>query len=466
MSDTSPNGRGGFGSSLGFMLAAAGSAVGLGNLWKFPYITGEYGGGAFVLVYLGCILLVGLPLMYAELIIGRRGGKDIFGALRDLTANSGAMGTVLSGVTGAMAVLCGFLILSFYAVVAGWAVHFFFLSVRGLHLGEGAGETFAALLGNGWLSAGWHTLFMALTIFVVTRGIKGGIEAACKVMMPALIGILAILLVYVGFTGGLGQSLTFLFKPDLSKLTGDAVLDALGHAFFTLSLGMGTMVTYGSYLKRERHVVRDGFWVAVLDTVIALMAGAVIFAVVFNNDLEASAGPGLLFATLPGLFAGMPGGAIVSSSFFLLVVFAALSSAISLLEVVVSYAVDEFAVPRKWAAIGLGSAIWLTGLASAFSLNVPGFVPEFLGGGQGVLDTIDNLTTKYLLPLGGLFIAIAAGWMLSKEDRESGFVALSSGGQGPAKGWTFLIRFVTPVLILLVILNGLGVFEAAEQAAG
>jgi len=449
MSDTSKSGRGGFASSLGFMWAAAGSAVGLGNLWKFPYITGEYGGGAFVLVYLVCILIVGLPLMYAELIIGRRGGKDILGALRDLSKGAGLAGTLLSWLAGGMAVL-------------SWAVHFFMLSVGGLDLGEGAGETFGALVGNGPVSAAWHTLFMAMTIFVVTRGIKGGIETACKILMPTLVGILSILLVYVAFTGGLGESLAFLFKPDFSKLSGDAVLEALGHAFFTLSLGMGVMVTYGSYLKDERHVVRDGFWVALLDTVIALMAGAVIFAVVFSNDLEASAGPGLLFATLPGLFAGMPGGALVSAAFFLLVVFAALSSAISLLEVVVAYIVDEFGVPRLRATLGMGAVIWLIGLASAFGLNMPVFLPEALGGGQAVLDTLDNLTTKYLLPLGGLLIAIAAGWMLSKQDRESGFSALRGNGDRLVSSWTFLIRFVTPVLILLVILKGIGIIDFGD----
>ncbi len=462
MNGSSKSARGGFASRLGFMWAAVGSAVGLGNIWKFPYITGEYGGGAFVLTYLVCILVVGLPLMYSELIIGRRGGKDILGALRDLTKEAGLPGTLLSWLTGAMAVLTGFLILSFYAVVAGWAVHFFVLSVGGLELNGGAGETFGALVANGPLAAIWHTVFMAITIFVVTRGVQGGIEAACKILMPTLVGILGILLVYVAFTGGLGESLIFLFRPDFSKLSGDAVLEALGHTFFTLSLGMGVMVTYGSYLKDEIHVLRDGFWVAVLDTVIALMAGAVIFAVVFSNDLEPSAGPGLLFATLPGLFVGMPGGALVSTAFFLLVVFAALSSAISLLEVVVAYMVDEFGVLRLWATLGMGFAIWLLGLASAFGLNMPGFLPEALGGGQAVLDTLDNLTTKYLLPLGGLLIAVAAGWMLSKQDRESGFSALPGNGGLLVSSWTFLIRFVTPVLILLVILKGIGIIDFSD----
>lgn len=449
--DAQPASRGGFATRLGFILAAAGSAVGLGNIWKFPYITGVYGGGAFVLVYLGCILLIGLPLMYAELIIGRRGGKDVFGALRSLTEKQGVAGKLMSYATGFLSIASGFLILSFYAVVAGWAIHFFCVSlgvIPGATLGDKT--VFAGVAGNAWLSSAWHTVFMLMTISVVMLGVHGGIERVCKILMPLLALILVGLLIYVGMTGGLNESLAFLFAPDFSKLTGEAVLEALGHAFFTLSLGMGAMITYGSYLKSEKHVVRDGVSVAILDTVIALTAGAVIFAVVFSmGGLDVlgkdKAGPGLVFQSLPLLFAQMPGGTIVAVLFFGLLIFAAWSSAVSLLEVVVAYLVDERGMNRTTAAWLMGWAIWAVGLASAWSMKVLGF--------------LDDITTMYMLPLGGLLIAIAAGWMLSKKDRESGFSAFGNVGGALSKGWTFTIRYITPVLVAVVILAKVGLLK-------
>jgi len=445
MSDDTAEGRGAFRTDLGFVLAAAGSAVGLGNIWKFPYITGEYGGGAFVLIYLGCIAVVGLPLLYAEMIIGRRGGKDVLDSMSTLTAQAGVAGRLATWGVGLLAVGSGFFILSFYSVVAGWAVHFVALSL-GLATADAAGPeaTFAALAGNAGLSGWWHSVFMVLVIFVVASGVQSGIERACKILMPALMGILLLLLLYVGVTGGLGASLSFLFEPDFTKVSGEAVLEALGHAFFTLSLGMGAMVTYGSYLQSDRHVVRDQLAVAVLDTGIALVAGLVIFAVVFSMGAEPGAGPGLVFITLPDLFAQIPGGAGVAIAFFVLLVVAAWSSGISLLEVVVALGVDRFGWSRRSAAIGIGILIWLLGLPSAIS-------GEFL-------DFMDNLTTRYMLPIGGFLIALSAGWLLTKEDREAGFTALPGGGAALAAGWTFTIRFVTPALVLLVILHGLGLF--------
>ncbi len=443
------NGSGGrshWGSRLGFILAASGSAVGLGNIWKFPYITGEYGGGAFVLVYLACVLLVGFPLMYSELIIGRRAGKNVVGAMRKLTEHCGELGRDLSGFAGTMGVASGLLILSFYSVVGGWAIHFFWVSLDLIPMAdEGAGETFGALVGSARLSALWHTVFMGLVVTVVMRGVREGIERACSRLMPALIGILLILLVYVGVTGGLGTSLGFLFRPDFSKLSGPAVLEALGHAFFTLSLGMGAMVTYGSYLENDSNVVRDGAWIAALDTLIALLAGTVIFGVVFAAGLEPGAGPGLVFVTLPDLFATMPGGQAVGIAFFLLLIFAAWSSAISLLEVVLAYFVDEHGVSRAKGAVLIGGVIWLVGVGSAVW--------------SPVLDFLDNLTTNYMLPLGGMIIAITAGWLLRPDDRSAGFEALGSAGPLLAAVWLVVIRFVTPVLVLAVILYKMDVLR-------
>ncbi len=438
--------RGGFATNFGFIMAAVGSAVGLGNIWKFPYITGEYGGGAFVLVYLFCIALVGLPLMYSELIIGRRGGSDILGAMRNLAGSGSVAGRILAYTTGAMAVASGFLILSFYSVVAGWALHFLAVSLGVMPDAQlGAEGTFAAVAGSPNLSTIWHTVFMALTIVVVAGGVHSGIENLCKVLMPVLFLMLIALLIYVSFTGGLEQSLVFLFKPDFHKLSAAAVLEALGHAFFTLSLGMGAMVTYGSYLKSERHVIRDGISIAFLDTLIALMAGAVIFAVVFHAGLEAEGGPGLLFKTLPKLFVNMPYGAAVSSFFFLLIVFAAWSSAVSLLEVVVAYFVDEWKMKRSIATWVFGGLVWGLGIASACDENVLGF--------------LDNLTTRYMLPLGGLAIAIFAGWFVSYEDRNSGFAPFGDVGKMLEAAWLFTIRFISPVLIVIVILSKTGALD-------
>jgi NSS family neurotransmitter:Na+ symporter len=426
------------------MASRRSSSTGLGNIWKFPYITGEYGGGAFVLVYLGCVLIVGLPLMYSELIIGKRGGRSPLGSLRALTGHRNAVGRDLSEFTGGLAVLCGFLILSFYSVVAGWAIHFLWVSMDLIPLSpEGAGVTFGNLVGDWRLSMLWHTVFMGMVVGVVSRGVHDGIERACMRLMPALIGILILMLVYVAVTGGLARSLTFLFRPDFHKLTGEAVLEALGHAFFTLSLGMGAMITYGSYLKSEGNVVRDGAIIALMDTGIALLAGTVIFAVVFQSGAEPAAGPGLVFVTLPDLFARMPGGELFGMAFFFLLIFAAWSSGISLLEVVVSYFVDEHGIPRGRAALVLGGLIWLIGVGSAV------YGP--------VLDFMDNLTTRYLLPVGGLIIAVVAGWLLRPADREAGFLAAGGGGRTLAAGWLFVIRFVTPVAVALVILAKMGI---------
>jgi NSS family neurotransmitter:Na+ symporter len=452
MSESNSSTRGSFASNFGFLMAAVGSAVGLGNIWKFPYITGEYGGGAFVLVYLGCISLVGLPLLYAEVIIGRRGGRDILGALRTLTRQAGPLGTALSYLTGMMAVVASFLMLAFYSVVAGWTVYFFVLSIGLIPDVEfGDPTVFDTMSTTASTATICHTVFMLLTVGVVTLGVHSGIEFLCKTLMPVLFVILAAMLVYVGFTAELSQSLAFLFRPDVSKLGSSAVLEALGHAFFTLSLGMGAMVTYGSYLKEEQRVIRDSVAIALLDTAVALLAGAVIFAVVFAKEgLEPSAGPGLLFRTLPALFVDMPGGRFVAAVFFGLVVFAAWSSAISLLEVNVAYAIDEFKLPRWVASCGIGLCVWGLGVACAVGATV---------GDVTLQDGLDDLVSRYLLPLGGLLIAIAAGWFVLPEDSLSGFRHLPRIGNPLGILWRFLIRFVTPVLVTVVILWQVGAFE-------
>ncbi len=439
----SDSARGNFGSDLGFVLAAAGSAVGLGNIWKFPYIVGEYGGGAFVLVYLGAVAIIGLPLMYAELVIGQRGQRSPIGAIRALTAGH-RLGPLLSWVGGGLAVATPFVIFCFYSVVAGWALHFLALS---LGLVEGSGDSardFAELTSSTTFSIGWLTLFLALSLAVVLGGVREGIERASKVLMPAMFALLLGLLVFVGTTFGLSEAANFLFRPDFSKLSGEAVLEAVGHSFFTLSLGMGIMITYGSYLKEERNIIRDGVAVSILDTTLALMAGMVVFTVVFAMGKESQAGPGLVFVTLPDLFARIPGGTAVAIAFFSMLVFAAWTSTISGIEVLTSSMMDEFKLSRRATTGIVGVSLWLGGVACAVW--------------PAVLDGADQITTNYMLPIGGIFVAVIAGWVLSKQDREAGFAAWGSAGTVPALFWTWATRLVAPIAVAIVLLWKVGVF--------
>ncbi len=318
--------RGNWGTRVGFILAATGSAIGLGNIWKFPYITGVYGGGAFVLVYLFCVLLIGLPLMIGELMIGRRTQKNPVGAFKALHHKKS-----IWQITGWLGIASGFLILSYYSVVAGWAIAYIFKAAAGFSGStEAIQSQFGALVTSPQSSIMWHTIFMGLTIAIVVGGVKNGIERWSKILMPMLFTLLLGLMIYgLAFTDGGMQALSFLFSPDFSKLTAEGVLSALGHAFFTLSLGMGAMLTYGSYMKKETNLMKDAITVSFLDTLIALMAGVAIFSMVFNYDLEIAAGPGLIFKTLPVLFAQT--GRWISIPFFVLLSFAALTSAISLL---------------------------------------------------------------------------------------------------------------------------------------
>ena len=435
--------RGGFGTSLGFVLAAAGSAVGLGNLWKFPYVTGVHGGGAFVLVYLGCVALVGLPLMYGELVVGKRGGGGLAGALRKLVRRRSRAARAVAATAGALAVLTSALVLAGYAVVAGWSFHLLFHSLGLASRDLGPGEVFSSVSTSPWRSSAWLTVFLALAAFVVRQGVQSGIERACRVLMPGLVVLLLALVVYVAVTAGLGDALAFLFAPKWTELSSEAVLEALGHAFFTLSLGMGAMVVYGSYAESEATLVRDGVAIVILDTAIALVAGTVIFATVLDAGGEPSAGPGLLFQTMPALFADMPGGGAVAVAFFVMVVFAAWSSAIAMLEVAVAWLVEERGWPRERASTVAALACWLGGLACAWS------PPLFAA--------VTAVPSQVLLPLGGLLVALAVGWLVGREDREAGFLALGERAAVFARGWTLVVRWVTPALVVLVLLYSVGV---------
>ena len=434
--------RGNWGTRLGFIMAATGSAIGLGNIWKFPYITGIYGGGAFVFVYLFCVLIVGLPLMITELLIGRRAQRNPVGAFKALHHEKSPW-----QLTGWLGVASGFLILSFYSVIAGWALAYIFKSIVGFSGSpEAIQSEFIGLVTNSGASIMWHTIFMGLTIAIVIGGVQKGIERWSKILMPLLLILLLGLMFYgLFFTNGGSAALSFLFVPDFDSLSTEGILSALGHAFFTLSLGMGAMITYGSYMKREVNLVRDAVTVSFLDTIIALIAGVAIYSMVFNYGLEPAAGPGLIFQTLPVLFAET--GPIVSVTFFVLLSFAALTSAISLLEVVVSYFVDE----RKWsrvkATLSLGFLIYLTGLLSAIAaITVP-----FRGKEQGFLDIFDFITTNYMLPIGGLLTCLFIAWVMPDKDRAEEF-----GSKGSMyHALVIVLRFITPIAVLIIILHGL-----------
>lgn len=447
--------RGRWSSRLGFIMASAGSAIGLGNIWKFPYITGMHGGGAFVLFFLFCIVTVGIPLMVAEMIIGRHTRKDPVGAFRRMKGG----GWTLVGWLG---VAAGFVILSYYCVVAGWAVDYLWLALRGTFSQQHAMQVpqlFSELLASDWSQLFWQALFMGMTVLIVIGGVKSGLERANKIMMPILFLILVVLAGYGLASPGGGKALAFLFTPDWSKLDPPAMLEALGHAFFSLSLGMGAMLTYGSYADDATSIPKVAVTVSLMDTLVALLSGLAIFPIVFTYGMAPAAGPGLVFKTLPILFSQMPGGTLIAILFFLLLVFAALTSSISLLEVVVAYYCDEQKWDRSKATLLMGAVIFVIGVPSALSSHL--LKDWHVIGGRNFLDSIDLVATNYLLPLGGLLIAIFAGWVLTASVAK-GELAQGAGAGGWNRTlypvWRFLIRYVAPVFVALVFLNKIGLF--------
>lgn len=427
-------------------MAAAGSAVGLGNIWRFPYITGKYGGAAFVLVYLAVVLIIGMSVMLAEFAIGRKAKLDPVGSFRKLAGGAWPF-------VGWMGFFCGFVILSYYAVIAGWTLAYMFKSFTGL-MGEAAagkaGDVFGAFVSNPVQSIAYHLAVMAIVGGIVYRGISGGIEKSCKVLMPALFGILVILIVRSVTLPGAAEGLKFYLLPDFSKLNGEAILAAVGQGFFSLSLGMGAMITYGSYLGNREFMPSMARTVVLLDTAVAFMAGLVIFPAVFAFGVDAGAGPGLTFVTLPIVFAKMPLGAVFSFAFFALLFIAALTSAISLLEVTVTYCIDEVNWSRQKAAIVMGTAIAILGIPSA--LSVGGHIPQIAG--KDFLDAADFITNNVVMPLGGLMIALFVGWFWTKGAKDE--VTNNGEMNFPLYGaWLFVCRFVAPVCIAIIFITGL-----------
>jgi SNF family Na+-dependent transporter len=578
-------GRGAWGSRMGFILAAAGSAVGLGNIWKFPYITGENGGGLFVIIYLVCIALVGIPIMVGEIMIGRAARRQPVGAFEAIQGKRTGWSFV-----GWMGVICGFIILSYYIVVAGWAMDYTLKSaanysapisaqaaqtatdyraktpvddmrtmlsgrmaakgakdevtrvrngatqaewtradsvhaavgkagsdaeaararlytepgleatvvkvdalkvqikeveqkagtdaathyrtmadaqviaeatdvVRRRELFAGFQKVFGGLYVDGWTGLFWAALFMLVTILVVATGVSKGIERACMILMPTLIAILVLMVIVGMFSGGFGEAMAFVFKPDPSKLKASGVLEALGHAFFTLSLGMGAMITYGSYQQGKDNLLVQGGLIALVDTGVALLACMAMFPIVFAFGQDPAAGPGLVFMSIPLAFAEMgAGGPLLSILFFGLLVLAALTSAISLLEVVASYFIDQRGWSRKKAGWILGGIIFLFGIPSAFAAD-----PDFAmaswapGFGKNFFDTMDYLASNWMLPLGGLLIAIYVGWVMPAKVRDA---ELEGTNKTLALVWLWTVRIVAPALVLLVLLQKVGFLDA------
>lgn len=440
--------RGQWGSRLGFILAAAGSAIGLGNIWRFPTQVGQSGGGAFILVYLIIIFIVGIPLMIGELAIGRRGKINIVGAFKKIKPGSPWW------IIGVLGVLAGFAILSYYSVIAGWAVSYIFKFLTGQLADLGAGESgdvFGQLVSSPVEPLIWHGVFMAMTIGIVIFGIDKGIERASKIMMPILFLLLIVLAVRTLTLDGAMEGLRWYLTPNFRAIDISTVLGALGQVFFSLSLGMGAIMTYGSYLTDDNDIPNSAVLISIADLSIAILAGLIIIPAVFAFGFAPEAGPPLIFIILPAVFGAMPLGNLVGALFFLLLTIAALTSAISLLEVPVSYVIDELKWSRKKAATLVGVAIFLLGIPSSLSM---GIWQEIFFFGMPFLDFMDFLSSYLLLPIGGLLTAIFIGWAWGSREalKELSKEGVQFSLRGP---WFAVVKYILPIVLLYILITGL-----------
>lgn len=450
--------RGNFSSKLGVILASAGSAVGLGNIWRFPYETGNHGGAAFILIYLGCILLLGLPIMIAEFLIGRHSQANTARAYQIL-----APGTQWRWV-GRMGVLAGFLILGYYSVVAGWTLEYIFEAVSNSFAGKTPAEfisSFQSFSSNPWRPALWLTLFLLATHFIIVKGVEKGIEKSSKIMMPTLFIIILILVGCSVTLPGAGKGIEFLLKPDFSKVDGNVFLGAMGQAFFSLSLGMGCLCTYASYFSKNTNLTRTAFSVGIIDTFVAVLAGFIIFPAAFSVGIQPDAGPSLIFITLPNVFqqafSGIPILAyIFSVMFYVLLALAALTSTISLHEVVTAYLHEEFNFTRGKAARLVTTGCILLGILCSLSLGV---TKEFTIFGLGMFDLFDFVTAKLMLPLGGLLISIFTGWYLDKKLVWSEITNNGTLKVPTYKLIIFILKYVAPIAISVIFINELGLLK-------
>jgi neurotransmitter:Na+ symporter, NSS family len=446
--------RGEWSSRAGFVLAAAGSAIGLGNIWRFPYVTGESGGAAFVILYLVCVAVVCLPYLFAELALGRHSQKNPVGAIEAIRARTPWT------LVGGLCVLTGVFILSYYGVIAGWAFGYIFKNI------VSPGLPFEEFIASEILVVPLFALFLLFTILVVVGGVEKGIERWARVLMPVLLFLMVLVIVRSVTLPGAGEGLAFYLKPDWSKVTGRVVMSALGQAFFSLSLGMGAMITYGSYLSKRENLIAAGSYVAVFDTVIALMAGFMIFPALFAVGASPNAGPALVFIVLPQIFQTLPLGGLIGIVFFVLLSIAALTSTVSLLEVVVSYFVDEKRWQRRTTVWVVGGVAFVLGLPSALSQGAVGalsdltpiFGEDGFFGQRDFLSFMDFIWGNISLAVGALLLSIFVGWIwgvgpAGEEMRQGGRL-----GATGLRVWSFMIRYVCPVVVFIVLLNIFGLF--------
>lgn len=441
-----------WGSKAAFILAAAGSAIGLGNIWGFPTQAGQNGGAAFLVIYLIAVAFIGAPVMLAELVIGRNTQRNPVGAFKKLAPGRAWFLIGVLGVAG------GLMILSFYSVIAGWTLAYIVKAATGAFQQQVDTEAlFASIAGSPGAAITWHLLFAALTVWVVLGGIREGIERWTKVLMPLLFVLLVLLAVRAVTLPGAGTGLEFYLRPDFSAVTGGVVLSAVGQAFFSLSLGMGAMITYGSYVSKKDDLVSSAAWVTGFDTMIAMLAGLIIFPTLFASGFDPSiSGPSMVFVVLPSLLASIPpapwGGVLFGTAFFLLLGIAALTSSISLLEVGVTWAVDEKGVTRRKAAIALGAVAFLAGIPSALANGAVGWLTSLPGIGMDFLSFMFTLFGSFALIVGAFFISLFVGWVWGV--RRAGEEVRVNDGRFPlGRTWSFLIRYVCPIALLAILVN-------------
>ena len=437
-------------SKTGFILAAVGGAVGLGNIWKFPYVTGENGGGAFVIIYLIAALAVALPILIGELYLGKRGQAGPVSGTRKVALEEG-MGAEVS-VIGWLGMLAAFLVLTFYSMIAGWALYYFFLTLGGTFNGmdavTAAGQ-FDLLLDSAPNMTLWHTIFMVITGLIVARGITGGIEKSVKIMMPAFFIMLLFMLVYAMIAADFAAGWDYMFTPDWSKVSAQTFLAAIGQAFFSIGISFGYMLAYGAYLPKDISIPRTSVIIVFADTAVAIVAGLVIFPIVFANGLTPDQGPALIFRVLPTAFASMTGGQFIGGTFFLLLTFAALSSSIAILQPVVSYFEESHGFSVKKATVVGGAGAWFLGIGSVFSYNI--WQDKTFLGDRNFMDSIVYLTDNIMMPLGGILIALFVGWTIREHVLKEEWGV--DGNSFLFKVWLWLLRIFAPIAVGYIMLS-------------
>ena len=438
-------------SRTAFILAATGSAVGLGNIWKFPYITGENGGGAFVLIYILCVMFIGIPIMLAEVYLGKRGRLNPIASIKYISEKENRSKNWR--VIGLIGILAGILILSYYSVIAGWTMAYATRAAFGVI--NNIDAVGATLMFNDFVSdperlLAWHTIFSIMTAIVVSKGVKSGLESAVIRLMPALLVLLLALVIFSAIEGDFVGGVEFMLYPDFSQVTWKTILIAMGQAFFSLSLGMGALMVYGSYLSSDISIPQTCVIVASLDTLVALLAGLAIFPIVISSGLEMTQGPGLIFQTLTVAFGAMPGGQLFGTLFFILLIFAAWTSSISLIEPMIIWMIEKYNITRIQAATISSGLAWLLGIGTIISFNIGSEIKIF---NMNIFETLDYLTTNILLPLGGIMITIYVSWLISKESINK---ELNIKSNILRYIWYFSARFIAPIAVIMVMLNALG----------